>query len=221
MRMTLRKILGVMVTLGTLSSFLASAAVAGNLIVSVSNKKGESLENAVVMLTPQFTLSTPVVAADSPEMRQEGALFSPFVLPVKVGTKVSFPNFDEFRHHVYSFSKTKRFELRLYGKDETNFITFEKPGIVALGCNIHDNMLSYIYVTEAPIMKKTDANGTATLTDLEPGQYKMEIWHPGVKRKGMPTPKIITIADGNRSESGQLDLRRVWGIQTQPAEGQY
>lgn len=198
-----------------------AAAYAGSLSVTVSNKKGQLIENAVVMLKPLFEMTKGMPEIEGAEVRQENALFAPFVLAVPVGTKVSFPNYDEFRHHVYSFSKAKRFELRLYGKDETNAIVFEEPGVVALGCNIHDNMLAYIYVSTAPILAKTGENGLAVFDDLQVGEYELTYWHPGVTRKGVPQPKTIQVGEGAMSEIAVLELRRVWGEQSPPAEGQY
>ena len=201
--------------------FQATPVYADAFKVSVTDDKGVVLENAVVFLTPLFTLQTPKPMRDDAEMRQQNILFAPEVLAVQVGTKVSFPNFDESRHHVYSFSKPKRFELQLYGKDESNSIIFEKPGVVAIGCNIHDNMLAYIYVTEAPIFVKTGADGVAEFTDLEAGQYEMTAWHPGVRRKGAPEPQVITIDGQEAQAEAKIRLRRVWGIQRDPDENPY
>ncbi len=196
-------------------------AYAGSLTVKVSDPKGALLENAVIFLTPQFVLNSPAPVRDDAEMRQQNILFSPMVLPVQVGTNVSFPNFDESRHHVYSFSKPKRFELQLYGKDESNSIVFETPGVVAIGCNIHDNMLAYIYVTEAPIFSKTGVDGLAEFTDLENGQYEMTAWHPGIRKDGAPAPQIITVNDSQSQKETTLNLRRVWGKQREADENPY
>lgn len=197
------------------------AVNAGDLAVRVSDDKGEAISNAVVTLTPAFNLSRPFQSMEMAEMRQENTLFAPFVLPVRVGTSVSFPNFDESRHHVYSFSQAKRFELRLYGKDETNSIQFEKSGVVALGCNIHDNMLAYVYVTDAPIYLKSDQAGQAIFQDLEDGMYEINVWHPGVRKNGAPEPAKVQIDDTAAALTLTLRLRRVWAEQKEPAEGQY
>ena len=130
------------------------AAHADDISLTVKDGKKRSVEHAVVALTPQFETDFKFASPEAAEMQQRDTLFAPFVLPVQTGTKVSFPNLDEFRHHVYSFSKTKRFQLKLYGKDESKEILFDTAGVVALGCNIHDNMLAFVYVTEAPIYKK-------------------------------------------------------------------
>lgn len=189
--------------------------------VTVTDSEGVALENALIFLTPKFALKSPKPIRDDAEMRQQNILFAPEVLAVQIGTKVSFPNFDESRHHVYSFSKPKRFELQLYGKDESNSIIFEKAGVVAIGCNIHDNMLAYIYVTEAPFFSKTGADGVAEFSDLETGQYEMTAWHPGIRKKGAPEPKVVTI-DGQQAQTEtQIRLRRVWGVQRDPDENPY
>lgn len=203
------------------SVFVGGAAIAGSLAVLVTNDKGQPLEHAVVTLLPKFDLTAPMPDIADSEMRQENTLFAPFVLPVRSGTRVSFPNFDEARHHVYSFSKAKRFELRLYGKDETNSIEFDQPGVVALGCNIHDNMLAYIYVTDAPIYAKTDEHGRVVFPELENGRYDVAAWHPGERRNGAPDPKEVDVSDTGAEETIAVRLRRVWGQQRPPADGQY
>jgi len=196
-------------------------AYAGSLAVKVSDTNNVALENAIVFLKPQFALSSPKPLRDDAEMRQQGILFAPEVLPVQVGTKVSFPNFDESRHHVYSFSKPKRFELQLYGKDESNSIIFDKSGVVAIGCNIHDNMLAYIFVTEAPVFAKTNVDGMADFTGLENGDYEMTVWHPGVRRNGAPAPVVLSIGDEQQQRDAQIRLKRVWGAQREPDENPY
>ncbi len=200
---------------------VSRACLAGPLSVEVTDNDGQALVNAVVSLSPAFPLSQPPEDMNRAEMRQENTLFAPFVLPVRTGTRVSFPNFDEARHHVYSFSKARTFELRLYGKDETNAIEFDQAGVVALGCNIHDNMLAYIYVTDAPIYGTTDEHGRADFPTLENGSYQLTVWHPGIRKNGAPEPVTLTIGDTNAVQKLTVRLRRVWGQQRPPADGQY
>ncbi|MBO6570554.1 MAG: hypothetical protein JJ960_17510 [Kordiimonadaceae bacterium] len=201
--------------------FAAFSVNAGDLVVTAKNTDGDPLEFTVVQLTPKFETSLTWSGMLNAEMRQQNTLFQPFVLPVKVGTSVSFPNLDEARHHVYSFSRAKPFELRLYGKDESNSITFDNAGVVALGCNIHDNMLAYIYVTEAPIYLTTGPDGTITFSDLENGSYELSVWHPGQKDRDNSEAWSVDITGGQTNRELTVDMRRVWGQQRQPAEGQY
>ena len=196
-------------------------ASAASLTVSVQTHEGQAAENAVVSITP----ITPGLALPEVEtaatMTQQDTLFRPFVLPVSVGTTVTFPNLDEFRHQVYSFSKPKRFELRLYGQDTTNTIMFDKPGVVALGCNIHDNMLAFIYVSEAPLVGKTGVEGTLTFEGLPAGEYQLKVWHPDVKR-GEAAPVQVTLDDVKpTAASMMIDLRSVRREQQPPADEGY
>lgn len=199
----------------------AGATRAAELRVSVRTTDGEGAGNAVVSLkplSPNLNLPQPDMKA---VMTQENTLFSPFVLPVTVGTVVSFPNQDEFRHQVYSFSKPKRFELRLYGKDTTNTIEFDKPGVVALGCNIHDNMLAYIYVSEHPVLGKTDAEGVVVFSDLPSGGYEVHVWHPD-EQKGGDDMKPVTLTDGATAEVNlNVKLRSVRRVQQAPEGEEY
>jgi plastocyanin len=112
-------------------------------------------------------------------MDQLGKQFSPAVLAVATGTAVSFPNRDDIRHHVYSFSPAKRFELRLYEGTPSQPVTFDQPGVVVLGCNIHDWMLGYVYITNDPWFAVSDEQGRVQL-DLPAGRYPATLWHPAL-----------------------------------------
>lgn len=141
--------------------------------VNVRNSSGEPVESAVVAVygdLPQRQMETAV-------MDQHDRQFLPQVLAVQVGTKVTFPNSDDIRHHVYSFSPAKRFELRLYHGTTAEPVMFDQPGKVVLGCNIHDSMLGYIYVLDTPAFAVTDVNGRAQL-DVPPGRYRLQVQHP-------------------------------------------
>ena len=111
-------------------------------------------------------------------MEQKNIQFSPYILVAPVGSEVQFPNRDRVRHHVYSFSKGNRFELKLYGREETRSIAFSAPGIVAVDCNIHDNMIGYIRIVDTPFAVRTGADGKAVLTDLPTSTGNVTVWHP-------------------------------------------
>jgi hypothetical protein len=109
---------------------------------------------------------------------QKDLTFVPFVTAVQKGSAIEFPNQDKTRHHVYSFSPAKVFELKLYaGKPEAPVI-FEKAGVVALGCNIHDYMQAYVYVGTSPFLAVTNVDGVATFAELPAGEYQVKLWHP-------------------------------------------
>ncbi len=113
------------------------------------------------------------------DMGQRDKAFSPTLLVVQTGTAVHFPNFDTVRHHVYSFSPTRTFEIKLYAGTPAAPITFDKVGTATLGCNIHDRMLGYIHVVDTPHFGVTDAQGQLTL-DLPPGDHRARVWSPAM-----------------------------------------
>lgn len=158
----------------------ATSAMSASLSFDVKDSDGKPLSDAVVFLDSEFAKSQahPISGA---EMRQIKKQFDPSVLIVPRGTSVRFPNHDKVRHHVYSFSPAKPFELKLYSGSDSNPVTFEKEGIVVLGCNIHDNMVAWIVVVNTPYYAKTDAFGKATLPDVPAGAYKLRSWHPDFK----------------------------------------
>lgn len=197
-----------------------AAGRAADLTVTVHDSAGQLVPHAAVALMPPAGADLSGWTGPTLEMKQEHTLFAPFVLAVGTGGTVSFPNFDEFRHHVYSFSKPKPFELRLYGQDETKTVTFDKAGVVALGCNIHDNMLAYIYVTAAPVYGVTGADGTLTLKGLPAGHYDLTVWHPDLS--GAAATAGAELAEGTMAMADvAVALRSVRRVQQPSAEEAY
>lgn len=179
-----------------------------NYSVHLTDRKGRDVDYAVVTLTPQFDgpVSGGTIQTAS-AMVQRDRLFDPFVIAIQTGSSLSFPNEDDVRHQVYSFSKVKKFELQLYGKDKENVEGFPTAGIVPLGCNIHDNMLAYVHVHDAPIRAISGEDGTVVFQGLRAGPYQMEVWHPDAKRASNPVVQMVTISGGG-SVDVPLDIRR-------------
>jgi plastocyanin len=158
---------------------LAAAASAESLSVAVTDAAGAPLADAVVWAVPQ---GAPAPAAATPPataaIDQIKRRFVPAVSVVRTGTAVSFPNMDNIRHHVYSFSAAKAFEIKLYSGVPSEPIVFDKPGLVVLGCNIHDQMVGHLMVVDTPHFALSGADGTARLASLPPGAYQVHVWHP-------------------------------------------
>jgi plastocyanin len=168
-----------------------ATATASPVNIQVIGTDGRPLAGAVVTVTMP---NTPALVPQGPyAVAQRNIQFDPRVLIVPVGATVSFPNFDKVRHHVYSFSKPKKFELKLFGRDESHTVTFNKPGAVALGCNIHDSMNGVVYVTASPYTGLTDTNGRVRM-DIASGVGRIAVWHPTIRTAGntLEQPALIT-----------------------------
>ena len=189
---------------------LASARAPGVEAV-VTDQSGKPVLDAVVALVPVGS-APPVLHPAPAVMDQVNKQFVPPVLAVVVGTPVSFPNRDNIRHHVYSFSSTKKFELPLYMGTPSAPIVFDKPGPVALGCNIHDWMVAYVYVVTTPHFAKTTADGKARLDGLHAGPYEARVWHPRLRGEAMARP--ITIAE---DEEGRVSFSLTLRPESRPA----
>lgn len=139
---------------------------------------------------------------------QKDIQFHPYVLMVPVNSQVSFPNLDLVRHHVYSFSPAKKFELKLYAKEQNRSVTFDKAGVVALGCNIHDQMSAYIDVVDTSFAVKTDASGNAVFSGVPAGQVSVEVWHPLLRAPGnMVKAQVAVGASGGATQTMNVTLR--------------
>ena len=185
---------------------LPALAQAADLTVSVTNLAGAPVADAVVMVRPASgTPPGPIRFAWPMVVEQRDMQFRPFVLVAPVGAEVAFPNRDPFRHHVYSFSPAKPFELKLYGTDEERSIRFDKPGVIALGCNIHDQMVAFIKVVDTPYAAKTNAAGAAIVRDLPPGGATLKLWRPYLRAPGNEITRAVTVGQG--IESFSIELR--------------
>lgn len=142
--------------------------------VSVTDLSGTPLKNAVVEV---FINNAEVTATQTASVIQRDATFHPQVVTVPTGSQVTFPNKDTTRHHVFSFSPAKTFDLELYLSETPEPVHFDTPGVVVLGCNIHDHMQAFIVVSEAPYAALTDAQGRLQIPDLPEGQHRMRVWH--------------------------------------------
>jgi plastocyanin len=185
----------------------AAPATAGDLVVQVRTAGGAPVPNAVVTLYPGGRPSPPG-AGGNYQIAQRDLQFSPFVLVVPVGADVSFPNFDNVRHHVYSFSPVRRFELRLYAREQARSVHFDRPGIVPLGCNIHDAMIAFIDVVDTGFAARTDASGQARFTAIPGGQVLARIWHPYLRAPANQLELRVAVPDhGTVSQAVPVNLR--------------
>jgi plastocyanin len=156
-------------------------AKAATLEALVQTPAGKPLADAAVVLEPLAGAPAPRTrahAATHVSIEQRGAEFIPYVTVVQTGAAVDFPNNDTVRHHVYSFSQPKRFEIKLYAGKPGQPITFDKPGEVVIGCNIHDWMEAYVLVVETPYFAKTGPDGQVRIANLPAGRYRLQLWHP-------------------------------------------
>ncbi|HEU0066812.1 MAG TPA: methylamine utilization protein [Sphingomonas sp.] len=169
-------------------------AQAAPLAVEVRGADGATLAGAVVSIeSARFRAPAPGGAFI---MEQRDIAFAPHVLVVPVGATVGFPNRDRVRHHVYSFSKPKRFDLKLYGQDDTRKVTFDKAGAVALGCNIHDRMNGVVYVVDTPYAAQVDGAGRVRFANVPPGAVTIRVWHPSIRSPGNSLTRDQMLAAG-------------------------
>jgi plastocyanin len=161
---------------------VGAGANAASVQVQVQDGAGNALPDAVVFL--ESTDATRARVAAKPltgvEIAQVNRQFEPRILVVPQGTSVQFPNRDSVRHHVYSFSAAKNFELKLYSGTPANPVTFDKTGIAVLGCNIHDNMVAWVVVVDTPYFGRSAAMGQVALPNVPVGAYRLRVWHPNL-----------------------------------------
>lgn len=175
-----------------LSLVLALPAVAGTLTVEVRDGGDRPLSEAVVFLE-SAQARRQVRPLEKAEMGQAGKQFVPQVLVVTTGTEVNFPNRDTVRHHVYSFSPVRKFELKLYIGTPAKPVLFDQPGIAVLGCNIHDQMVGWIVVVDTPYFGVTAEKGQLVLEKLPPGNYRLRSWHAGLPVGAPALDQAVTI----------------------------
>ena len=178
--------------LGLVMLFGGVSAGAATVQVQVNDAAGKPLAEAVVFLESREAQAAvkPVLGTEIAQVTKQ---FTPKVVVVPVGSAVSFPNRDTVRHHVYSFSPAKTFELKLYVGTPTTPVVFTKSGIAVLGCNIHDNMAAWIVIVETPYYGRSAEPGRVTLLNVPPGNYRLRIWHPALPVGGPPSDQALVV----------------------------
>lgn len=186
---------------------LSLEAQPASLSTIVSDRDGHPVEDVVVYaVAAAGNAATPVTDSSRPLiMNQQNEQFAPHVLIAQTGSTVSFPNGDTVAHHVYSFSEPKRFELPLYQGTAHPPVAFDRPGVIDVGCNIHDHMEAHIVVVDTPYFTTTGADGRAVLTDLPDGEYAVQIYSPRLRAADHPALRDITVA-GTENAVLQIQL---------------
>jgi plastocyanin len=187
--------------LGLFALCLAGAAQAADLTVVIRDSNGRPVEDAVVIAD---AAGRPVPSAGRFMINQRNMQFVPYVLVIPVGSTVEFGNLDPFRHHVYSFSPAKKFELKLFGQGETRPIRFDRPGLVSIGCNIHDAMQAFIQVVDTPFAQKSDGTGRATLHGVPASVRQIRVYHPLLRAPGN---QMTVAVDASRDATVPLTVR--------------
>lgn len=185
---------------------LLAPAGAAELGVSVVNAAGAPLQNAVVWLVP-VAGKAPAPGSVHVRIDQQQRRFVPLVSVLQAGSLVDFPNSDDIRHSVYSFSEAKPFTLKLYSGRPSAPVLFDKPGIVLLGCNIHDTMVAWVAVVDSPWFAQTDASGHLAIKAVPEGQYTLQAWHPGQAAPFVAHP--VSIQASNEPLSLRIDATDV------------
>jgi plastocyanin len=170
----------------------------------VTDKSGVPVTDAVFYAEADAAGATakPARSAIVDQINKE---FVPFVSVVQTGTSIAFPNKDNIRHHVYSFSPAKKFELKLYSGVPAAPVLFDKPGVVLLGCNIHDWMVAYLLMVDTPFFGKT-INGQVRIDGLPAGDYQVKVWHPQLQGPAVAM-RVKIEQDRNNSVKFVLDLK--------------
>jgi plastocyanin len=192
---------------------------AGELNVIVKDGKGAVLADAIITAMPTDAKNIPKQKKSEPYVDQVGKEFMPHVLPVYVNSLVSFPNNDSIRHHVYSFSPAKKFELPLYSGTSAAPVLFDKPGVIILGCNIHDWMLGYVYVSATPFFTRSDKRGKASISNLPDGEYMVKVWHPLMIATEESTGRRMVVPAKVANEEWQIPLKRAFKLPRNAAVG--
>jgi len=188
-------------------------AAPATLVVSVQAPDGRAMPGAVVTVRPLDGPphhAAPVHAV----MDQVNRAFAPDLLVIPVGSTVEFPNSDSVSHQIYSFSAAKRFQLPLYRGKPYPPVHFDEAGVVTLGCNIHDEMLAYLLVTDAAWYGRTDERGSWS-AELPRGRFRVQLWHPRLRDNEADLSRELTVADADRAE---LTLRLSRPPQPAPLE---
>ena len=187
--------------LGLAALCLAGAAEAADLTVVIRDGNGRPVEDAVVIADAAGRAAPPAARF---VINQKDMQFVPYVLVIPVGSTVEFGNLDPYRHHVYSLSAAKKFELKLFGQGETRPVRFDRAGLVSIGCNIHDSMQAFIQVVDTPFARKSDRTGRVTLRGVPAQVRQVRVYHPLLRAPGN---QMTVAVDAGRDATVPVTVR--------------
>ena len=173
---------------GFLLLLAAMEAAGADLRVQVTDQRGKPVADAVVgVLLPPGVQPPAAPPARTHTVNQVALTFVPYIEVLRPGDRVVFHNSDRTRHHVYSFSAAKAFEFMLSPGQSSAPLVLDRAGVVAVGCNIHDSMITYLYVSAAPWSARTGADGVASFSGVPAGAYSVQAWHPRLRPGRAPS----------------------------------
>ena len=184
----MQRLIGLVVLAASLGPLQANAQtpvartveVSGRIVIlEKDNKPSPDLGDAVLYLEGSG-LTVAVARPVTVEIAITDKAYAPHVLVVPVGSAVRFPNHDPFNHNVFSQSEPNQFDLGLYGRGEAKSQTFANPGLVRVYCNVHPRMVAYIQVMGNRYYAQPGADGSFTMANVPPGQYRLHVWHERV-----------------------------------------
>ena len=188
-----------------LLALLAGATAQAAVVVTVTDASNRPVDQVVVIVEPvggDRGAAVPRGTGLRAVIDQQSLQFVPEISVVRTGTAIEFPNSDQVRHQVYSFSGAKTFQLALYAGRGHAPVIFDRNGLVTLGCNIHDSMLGYIIVTDSPWYGRTGSDGTLRLRELAPGEYRLTLWHPLIDETGPQLQQQLNVTEGAGPRAG-------------------
>ncbi|MEX0963100.1 MAG: methylamine utilization protein [Pseudohongiellaceae bacterium] len=214
------RVLQLLMLMIVLSSFNTQSVSAQGITLRLQDGDGEPLQGAVMELLRDATDASASEQMLEAEIDQRDKEFIPAVTAIVAGGSISFPNSDDILHHVYSFSPAKTFDTPLYGSDADSQYRelFDVPGVIEIGCNIHDWMLAYIYIGQSELMAISDDLGIASLTNLPAGQYTLKVWHSRLDAPQNSLEQDLIIEAGRTAELElTLDLLRDRRVRRAPS----
>jgi plastocyanin len=184
-----------------------SGASAATLSLTILDSATRGTPNAVVELSPVSGGKMAGRAPDQAIIDQRHETFLPLVVAVRKGGHVIFTNNDVTKHQVYSFSAIKQFQFVISQGETSLPIRFDQTGIAAIGCNIHDQMIAYVFVADGPFATVTGRDGSATISDIPPGRYRVAVWHPQSHVQAPEEAGVIEISGDAASWTGHLPFQ--------------
>ena len=180
-------------------------AHAGEISVDLRDLQGNTLADGVIF-AEAVGGATPLTQVPHLSIDQVNRQFVPRISVLRAGTEVVFPNSDNIRHSVYSFSAAKVFTTKLYAGKQAPPITFDRSGVIVLGCNIHDQMLAWVVVVDTPHFAKSGTDGAALLKGLPAGEYRLSVWYPGLDQPMTETVQVT--GEGRLTRQIRIDASR-------------